>query len=107
VSVPQWVKPYSANYEIARVSQECERARDIYTRAHLAQSIQSFGSADVPLPLLLNLGKDPRLDQSSSSDHHSIDSTLFDFAIIRFGGETVTVTKDWRRRKPGIEAAGS
>ena len=33
--------------------------------------LEPLGGADVPMPALLNLGEDPRLDQRTTGDHYT------------------------------------
>ena len=65
--------------------------------AYLANELEPFPRANIPLPSLLDFGKDPRLDERAASDHDAVHAGGVDFFPVVLGGEAVAAAKDGDR----------
>ena len=70
-------------------------------RGVVLEHVQALGSADVPVPPLLDLGEDPGFDQSASRNHarrHALTLHVFDVVVVI---EHVAVADDGYWGRPG------
>lgn len=71
-----------------------EREKRTRHTTYLANELEAFPRANVPLPSLLDFGEYPRLDECATSDHDAVYAGSVDFFPVVLGGETVTAAKD-------------
>ena len=100
-----------------RETEFCELTRMLAMEASLGErrekqfdlpnTLQPLRGADVPFSPLLDLCEDPRLDQSPSGNHDSVDPALLLLLIVRLSGETVAIAKHRNWRKTGIGRRGA
>jgi hypothetical protein len=74
---------------------------------YLANELEAFPRANVPLPSLLDFGEYPWLDERASSDHDAVYAGGVDLFPVILGGETVAAAKDGDRVHWGHQSCGS
>ena len=61
---------------------------------YLADELEPLAGRDVPLPALLDLGEDPRLDECPTADHDPVDVVVLHLVPVVLGRETVASAED-------------
>ena len=105
-----YLSPYSANCpqpksvsKVRHLAGGMPVARHSIELTYLSNEFQPFPGADIPFSSLLDLSEDPRLDQSPTSDHDPVYSTVFNLLPIVLRREGVSTAEDWDRGYCGIE----
>ena len=84
-----------------RVSGDAERAncerREKVVR-YLANELEPLSRRDVPLPALLDLGEDPRLDERTAADHDPVDVVVIHLVPVVLRREAVAAPEYRHRR---------
>lgn len=62
--------------------------------AYLANKLEPLNSTNIPLPPLLDLRENPRLNQRASRNHNAVYAALLNARPVALRGESVTTTKD-------------
>ena len=63
-------------------------------KRNFSDKFQPLPGTDVPLSALLDLGKNPGLDQGATGDHDAIDATTLDLGPVVLRREGVAATED-------------
>ena len=71
-------------------------------RRILADHVEAFTTADIPIATLLDLGKDPRLDQSATRNHSAVHMGMLQVVVIVAPAIHVSVAIHRHRHHVGL-----
>jgi hypothetical protein len=63
-------------------------------KRNFSDELQPLPGTDIPISSFFDLGENPGLDQSTASDHYTVDATTLDIRPVILGGKGIAATEN-------------